>query len=52
MHVWVVAGLELEEFAAEGSSVDGEVARGRRPEGEGLGEDFVVGWWWWWWWWL
>lgn len=47
VHVWVVAGLELEEFAAEGAGVDGEVARGRGPEGEGFGEDFVVGWWWW-----
>lgn len=44
--VRVVAGLEGEEFAAEGAGVYGEVARGRGAEGEGFGEDFVVGWWW------
>lgn len=43
--VGVVAGLEGEEFAAEGAGVYGEVARGRGAEGEGFGEDFVVGWW-------
>lgn len=43
--VGVVAGLEGEEFAAEGAGVYGEVAGGRGPEGEGFGEDFVVGWW-------
>lgn len=46
VHVWVVAGLELEEFAAEGAGVYGEVAGGGGPEGESFGEDFVVGWWW------
>lgn len=46
MPVGVVAGLELEEFAAEGAGVYGEVARGRGAEREGFGKDFVVGWWW------
>ena len=36
--------MEAEEFAAEGAQVDVEFARGRGAEGEGLGEEGVVGW--------
>lgn len=42
MEIWVVTGLEGEEFATEGTEVDGEVAGGGRSVGEGIGEKVVV----------
>jgi hypothetical protein len=33
MEIWVVTGLEGEEFATEGTEVDGEVAGGGRSVG-------------------
>lgn len=44
MAVGVRAGLQLEEFAAEGGSVDVEGAVGWGAVGEGEGEEGVEGW--------
>lgn len=43
VHVRVGAGLKLQEFAAEGADVDGEVAGRGRTVGERFGEEVVVG---------
>lgn len=45
MHVWVCAGLELQELALEGGEVDCEGCGGRWAVWEGLGKECVVGLW-------
>ena len=45
MPVWVRGGLEAEVFRAEVAGVQSEGARRGGAEGEGLGEESVVGCW-------